>query len=41
MKKHNIKFSSRGDEETEDEIWARLADTQRTKKIFDFITKNK
>lgn len=36
---NNIKFPSRGDEESEDEIWARLADTQRNRKIFDFITK--
>jgi hypothetical protein len=37
-KKHNIKFPSRGEEESDDEIWARLGDTERNKKIFDKVS---
>jgi len=39
-KKNNIKFPSRPEAEVnEEEVWARLADTEHTKKIFDFLLK--
>lgn len=38
-KKHNIKFKDTPETLTEDELWNRLADSKRTKAVFDYVMK--